>query len=54
MSSFVYGLHPISLNETTNIYELIYVSGKIFIQSTIPSHWGIKETRIITVEDIPS
>lgn len=53
MSSFVYGLHPISLNETTNIYELIYVSGKIFIQSTIPSHWGIKETRIITVEDIP-
>ena len=53
MLSSVYGLEPISFNDQTNIYEFVYILGKIFIQSTLPSCWALKETRMIVIEDIP-
>lgn len=53
MTLSVYGLTPIPFSDKTNIYEFVYISGKALVQSIVPSCWGLKETRMIVIEDFP-
>ena len=53
MTLSVYGLTPIPFSDKTNIYEFVDISGKALVQSIVPSCWGLKETRMIVIEDFP-